>query len=437
MSTEERRAWIEVLEGATVQLPAAVVGAHFDAETPVRAVVAGVDSAIRFDDVLLSKHVLFLGSIGSGKTSAMQDLLSSLRANAQPNDVFVIFDTKGDFLERFFEAGDRVIVNEPQPRPGRVVWNIFEDLYGSGAARVDEGIEIASTIFGDELAQAGDNFFFAAAARDVFAAVLETLARGDPERRSNAALRRQLEASQAELWTLVKGHDDLAGVRHYLAGEGNTAKSVLAFLQQGVREAFSGVFREAGDFSVRSFVRQKGGHALFIEYDIARGAVLLPIYRVLIDLAIKEALGRGRTDGNVFFLMDEFALMPRLRHLSDGINFGRALGLKFIVSSQNVSQVYASYGRDIGTSILSGFGTIFAFRLMDAPSRDLVRQRFGRNRKHLTTEFAVRSRGLQETIIDGNVIEDWDLSSLRVGTTIASMPEGAPFYFTFRDSQKP
>ena len=429
---ERRRVWVEVLEGGSVQPPPRIVGAPFDGGTPIRAVLGGVDSAFRFDDSLLSKHVLFLGSIGSGKTNAMQHLFSSLRSNARPDDVFVVFDTKGDFLEAFFQPGDQIITNEQQPHDGRVIWNIFNDLYGTGAERVDEGFEIASTIFGDELAHAGDNFFFAAAARDVFAAVLEAMARDVPARQSNRDLRVQLEASQAELWNLVKEHPDLAGVRHYLAGEGNTAKSVLAFLQQAVRGSFSGVFREAGDFSVRSFVRQKGARALFIEYDIAKGSVLLPVYRVLIDLAIKEALGRSRASGSVFFLMDEFALLPSLGHLSDGVNFGRALGLKFVVGSQNVSQVYASYGPDIGTSILSGFGTVFAFRLMDAASREFVRQRFGRNRKHITTEFTVRSRGLQETVLEGNVIEDWDLSSLSVGTTIASMPEGAPFFFSFR-----
>lgn len=432
-TADERRAWIEVLEGQTVNVAPRVVGAEFDPHKPIRAALAGTDSAIRFDDQLLSKHVLFLGSIGSGKTNGMQHLFASLRTNAQPDDVFVVFDTKGDFLEGFYQDGDRVITNQPEPREGRVIWNIFRDLYGAGAERVDEGFEIATTIFGEELGSAGDNFFFAAAARDVFAAVLETMARGDPAHQSNRELRQQLEASQAELWNLVRAHDDLAGVRHYLAGEGNTAKSVLAFLQQAVRSAFSGVFRESGDFSVRDFVRAKGGTALFVEYDIARGAVLLPVYRVLLDLAIKEALGRSRAGGSVFFLMDEFALLPSLGHLSDGVNFGRSLGLKFIVGSQNVAQVYASYGHEIGTSILSGLGTVFAFRLMDAASRDFVRQRFGANRKHVTTEFAVRFRGLQELVLDGNVIEDWDLSTLTVGSTIASLPEGDPFYFKFRE----
>ena len=71
---------------------------------------------------------------------------------------------------------------------------------------------------------------------------------------------------------------------------------MLAFLQQTLNKSFSGVFREAGDFSVRQFVRAKRARALFIEYDIAMGSRLSPIYRILMDMAIKEALGLGRRE---------------------------------------------------------------------------------------------------------------------------------------------
>jgi type IV secretory pathway TraG/TraD family ATPase VirD4 len=424
--------WAQVLEGDIVQAPSPVVGAEFSPDRPVRAVVQGVDSAIRFDDDLLSKHVLFLGAIGSGKTNAMYQLFSSLRDNATEGDVFVVFDTKGDFREQFRRDGDCVVSNEREAGDGRVIWNIFEDLHASGPERIDECFEIASTIFSKDISRAGDNLFFAAGARDVFAAVLEIMARGGGHP-SNRDLRQQLEASQEDLSQLAEGHSDVAGARRYLTGKGNTPMSILTFLQQAVQASFSGVFREPGDFSVRRFVHEKGGRALFIEYDIAAGGVLLPIYRVLLDLAMKEALGRSRSPGNVFFLMDEFALLPELTHLTDGINFGRSLGVKFICGSQNVAQVQHAYGPEMASSILSGFGTVFAFRLMDADSRDFISQRFGRNRKQLTVANAVRSKGVDQQLLDGNVIEDWDLSSLTVGRTIASLPDGPPFFFDFKE----
>ena len=92
------------------------------------------------------------------------------------------------------------------------------------------------------------------------------------------------------------------------------------------------------------------------------------------DLAIKEALGlprRGGT-GSVYLILDEFALLPELSHISDGVNFGRSLGLKFIVGTQNIDQVLHAYGPEIGRTILSGFGSVFAFRPMDDASRNLI-----------------------------------------------------------------
>jgi len=45
-----------------------------------------------------------------------------------------------------------------------------------------------------------------------------------------------------------------------------------------------------------------------------------------------------------YFVLDEFALLPRLSHIADGINFGRELGLRFLVATQNVNQVLVVRG---------------------------------------------------------------------------------------------
>jgi hypothetical protein len=97
-----------------------------------------------------------------------------------------------------------------------------------------------------------------------------------------------------------------------------------------------------------------------------------------------------------------------------------------------VNQVLRGYGPEIGESILSGFGTLFAFRLVDDASRSLVRQRFGANRKQITTYAPIRHEGVRQTVVTGNVIEDWHMSGLEPGKCIASLPEGPPFFFEFR-----
>jgi len=427
---------IRILEGTTVQSTPQVEGARPEPGTPMRAVLHGPDGALRFDNAYLSKHMLFIGGIGSGKTNAMMQLVRKLRERASEDDVFVIFDTKGDFEREFRQPGDAVIASAGEACEGGVVWNLFADLLGrEQGARGEEIYEIASTVFSEELAKAAENFFFPAAARDIFFAVVEAMAReGKPF--SNADLRARLEGSPEELMDLLAAHQDLAGTMRYLEGE-RSPEAILAFLQQVLNNSFSGSFRQPGDFSIRQFVRDKGGRALFISYDIAIGSRLVPIYRVLMDMAIKEALSLGRRgqQGSVYLVLDEFALLPQLSHLSDGINFGRSLGLKFVVGTQNVNQVINAYGNEIGHTILSGFGTVFAFRLLDNVSRELVRQRFGANRKQITTFAPVRSEGVQQQVVMGNVIEDWALSSLTTGRCIVSLPEGPPFFFAFDEYQ--
>ena len=427
------RAHVTILEGVDVGPTPALAGA--DVGPGVRAFIKGTAGALRFDDSLLSRHVLFLGGIGTGKTNAMLQLVSALRSSATPDDVFVVFDTKGDFLHEFYRPGDAVVSNQPAGQEGAAIWNLFSDIELSPPEeRGDEAFEVASTVFSEDLERASQNYFFAAGARDVFAATIEAMLR-DGASHTNTDLRAQLEASNLDLWNMLQAHPDLAGSARYLNGSGNTPDSIRAFLQQTVNNAFSGAFRLPGEFSIRAFVRERGARAVFVEYDIAVGSRLLPIYRVLLDMAIKEALGMGRSGarGNVFFVMDEFALLPQLAHISDGVNFGRSLGLKFIVGTQNVDQILHAYGAEIGRSIIAGFGTVLAFRLMDDASRDVVRQRFGSNRKQLTTDLAVRSHGVRQEVVLGNVIEDWTLSSLRVGECVLSLPEGAPFFFTFNE----
>ena len=394
-------------------------------------------------DKLIETNILFLGGIGTGKTNAMKHLVRRFRDKNGADDLFVFFDSKGDFLRNFYRPGDAVISTAGAAGPGGVVWNVFRDLSGDPRQRSQEAFEIASTIFSDELESAAQNMFFATAARDVFAGVMEVMAASAPpgSALSNAELRQTLEGSAEELLDLLQTSESLAGTARYLEGGESQVQSILAFLQPTLRKAFSGIFREPGDFSVRDFVRRRGGRALFIEYDISVGSGLLPVYRVLMDLAMKEALGFGRerlqamdrVPDSFYFALDEFVLLPRLSHVGDGINFGRELGLRFLVATQNVNQVFHGYPGGAGESILSGFGTVLAFRLADRVSRDLVRERYGTNRKQISTYAPVRHEGVRQTVVEGNVIEDWHLSGLHRGQCIALVPLEAPFLLQFAE----
>lgn len=209
-------------------------------------------------------------------------------------------------------------------------------------------------------------------------------------------------------------------------------QGVISELQQLVREILVGNFRQEGSLSMRHAIRRKGGRIIFVEYDLGIGGMLTPIYRLLLDMAIKEALSRKKSEGNVWFVIDEFRLIPNLQHVDDGVNFGRSLGAKFMIGVQNVEQVFHAYGESQARSILSGFLTTIAFYVNDAATREYIQQLFGRNRKKEVYMAAVQSRGIVEQVRDANVVEDWEITNLKVGEAIIGMHALEPFKFKFK-----
>jgi len=387
---------------------------------------------IPLSEDLFSKHMLFVGGIGMGKTNGIFQVTSQLRGHMTQNDVMLIFDTKGDFYNEFYQPGDIVISNDEKATGpiGKDYWNIFREV-DEGASAEEEIIEIARALFYERSKQSNQPFF-PNAARDIFTGLLLHFTRMNSNT-TNAGLRTFLDLSpSSEIRNVLQAHDDLKAMVSYISDDRSPqTQGVISELQQHLREIFVGNFRKDGTLSIRKSIRNKGGRLIFIEYDLGIGGMLTPIYRLLLDMAIKEALSRKKSEGNVWFIIDEFRLIPNLQHIDDGINFGRSLGAKFIIGVQNVEQVFNAYGESLAHSILSGLLTMIAFHVNDATTRNYIQGIFGRNRKKDVYMSSVASRGIVEQVRDANVVEDWDISGLDVGEAIIGMPGYEPFKFKF------
>jgi len=380
---------------------------------------------------------LYLGSIGTGKSNAIFQITEQVQESLTEDDILIIFDTKGDFLEKFQKPNSVIISNDMTACSGSKTdyWNIFNEL--TDDENLEENItEIATTLFYHQLTD-NNQKFFPNAARDIFSAILYLLkTESYIEHLDNAYLRtwfdlNGIEEIKANLFSSEKTKAFMS----YLGGadndQSNQAIGVLSELQQLIRSIFIGNFKKSGELSIKSLIKQSQAKTIFIEYDLAVGNMLTPIYRLLLDLAIKEALSRKKNKGNVWFIIDEFKLIPHLQHIDDAINFGRSLGVKLILGCQNVEQLYQVYGEHKARSILSGLSTNIVFRLNDGASREYVQDTFGSNRKMEIFESNISSRGLSENIISAHVVEDWDITNLQLGEAIIGMPNLEPFIFKF------
>lgn len=388
---------------------------------------------IPFTQDMLSKHLLLLGGIGTGKTNAFNGMISQLKANLTDEDVMVIFDTKGDFYHTFYQNGDIVISND-ETATGPMekdYWNIFNEVAADGRG-VESITEIAKMIFA-EACEKTNQVFFPNAARGIFEACIYHFFQEDPKYRSNYYLMEFINSmTSRELREMLERYPHFRAMTSYIsADESPQTQGVLSELQRVCRDIFIGKFADVGGLSIRNLVKEKGGKTIFIEYDLSIGQALSPIYSMLFDLAIKEALGRKRSSGNVYFITDEFRLLPYLQHIDDAVNFGRSLGVKFMIGLQNVEQMYESYGEERARSILSGFQSIIAFRLNDAKSREHVQGFFGKNRKLEAYIPMIQTKGMVEENREGMVVEDWDITSLHTGQAIVGLPEQEPFLFQF------
>ena len=250
------------------------------------------DSYFMLDETILSKHVLLLGGAGCGKTNVFNLIVSQLRDGKQDDsdDVFIVFDTKGDFYNNFSKPGDIVIGNSRLYRNVSAHWNIFEEVLSGGDDPQEYEMsakEMAAALF--EGRGSSSQPFFVNAAKEIFAAALVLFIRlgENPQNRvflDNEHLvdwfhdinRTDDSGTKIEKYRKYFGqYEDLSSVISYLGsnGDGGQADGVIAELNGMIDSVLLGVFKGGSEFgkafSMRKAVREKGGKAIFVEYDLS------------------------------------------------------------------------------------------------------------------------------------------------------------------------
>lgn len=405
------------------------------------------------DESSVFKNILLLGGAGSGKTNVMNQIVGQVlhwnRTEGQTG-VSLIFDTKGDYITHpgFRRYGDYVIGNDSRYRDESVTWNLFEEVLADGPLPADyeaNAREIASVLFRDRGSKTQP--FFANAARDIFANMIIYFIR---RRRDNPDQWKDklnnhdfvhflLSRTPAQFAQYFRIYPDMHGLISYIGdGTNNQALGVFGELRSMLYDCFQGVFcrrpaKNNPSFSIREAIRSKQGRTIFILYDMALGETMIPVYRLLVDLALKEALSTD-SNGHTHIFLDELKLLPRVTHLEDALNFGRSKRVSVAAGLQSVDQIYSTYGRETGQVILGGFGSIIALKTNDFDSREYVSQLFGPN---LT---AYRYENGSNTPIDrerdGRMVEHWHLQNLQTGHAIVGLAsQSEPFFFFFEEDR--
>jgi hypothetical protein len=312
-------------------------------ESRIRATPCITLAGVPLAELDETKHFKFIGTTGTGKSTAIRELLSAALARG---DRAVVADPDGGYLGNFynFARGD-VILNPFMA--GAMKWNALAEIVH------DEDVDqLARSLIPDT----GDSdHTWTEHARTFFIAVTRQALRAGLK--DDALLHKLLtKAPVEELRELLNGTS--AGP---LLEPGNDRMfgSVRGTVITAVRVLEYTTRQQAPAFSVRNWVRSgaptsaggKGG-ALFLPYRAGQIAALRSIISAWMRIAIFEAMDRREGDQRLWFVVDELDALGAIDGLKDALARLRKFGGRTVIGFQSIAQVSGTYGRSAADTIV-------------------------------------------------------------------------------------
>ena len=395
---------------------------------------------------VLAKSILFLGASQSGKTNVMKTVMEQVFDQLGPDDTALVLDSKLDFITLFRRPGDVVMGIDLPDRKG-VRQNLYREVTADG--NDPENIRNNAAMIADRLfvdMEKTSQPFFPLAAKRLLGSFLNLgagIAAGDPKKANfyhNRSLRNFFtKGGPAALRRFMKAAENGGELHSYLGDmTSNQALGVLGELNASLSRFLQGPWSEEGGFSLREFIRRRGGKVLYLHYPLKDGPSRAELYGLQLDLALRELLSHPEQEprGKVYIFLDELALLGKgaPEMLKTAVNYGISQGLGGVfVGIQSVAQLVELYGEAGADSLLAGFGSVIAFRPNDPHTMRMIQERAGTVDAMLTVPTtAAAHREVRQT----QVAKEWDLRRLDVGQALVCLVNKPPFYFQFDKFKK-
>ena len=328
-----------LFDGQAAQRETRKLRAKADAQS-MPLTVAGV--AVPFEDEV--KHFKFLGTTGTGKSTAIRELLHGA---LNRGDRAVIADPDGGYLSRFYD-----------PERGDVILNPFD----ARSAKWDLFAELRNTYDVDELAQAfipdrGSDPTWTNFARTLFSAITSQ-AQIAGIRDVGELYRLLVAAPKEELVALAAGTPAApfleAGSDKLFQGTRSTVTAAVKSLDF--------VRRQSGALvSAREWI--KSGHGvLFLPYQADQISALKTIISIWMRLAIFQTLSLGEGDHRIWFAVDELDALGPINGLPDALTRLRKCGGRCVLGLQSIAQASTNYGMGPAQTIIENCGNTLILR---------------------------------------------------------------------------
>ena len=301
-----------------------------------------------------TKHFKMIGTTGTGKSTAIQEILASALARG---DRAIIADPDGGYAQRFFDQvrGDRLL----NPFDAKSMkWDLFGEI--DNAYDVEQ---LARSFIPDH---EGSDRSWRGYARTFFTAV--TRQTHDAGIRSVAELYRLLVvADTKELRTLLAGTPAQPFLDEHNSRMFDSIRSVTASAVSALEYVAE---QKTKELSVREWVRSDAPGVLFMPYKAGQIAALRSTISGWMRLAIFETMhSREESYASasdkkkpLWFVVDELDALGQIDGLKDALVRLRKFGGRCVLGFQSIAQVSSTYGHGDAHTIVENCGNTLILR---------------------------------------------------------------------------
>jgi hypothetical protein len=320
-----------------------IAGATVPTQAPL--VVGGVALAHEQEPL----HLLLAGSTGTGKTTAVAELLDGITARG---DRALIVDPNGTYLSHFHRGHDVVLNVFDRRSPG---WSPFSEV-----RKPYDFDKVARSVVPDGHGpDAAWHFYAQVLVAEVMRALL---------REGNGNTAALLEA--LTVWPAEKLHKLVAGTAAAGLFDKDAARALAStrFVLASHVKPYDAL--QPGAFSVRDWVEAGDAAAskrLFITWREDMTAALAPLIAAWVDIACTATLSlTPDPQRRLWLVLDELASIGKVSSLEAALTKGRKHGLCCIAGVQSTAQLERLYGRESAIVLRSCFRNFCAFALAKA-----------------------------------------------------------------------
>lgn len=337
-----------------------------------------------------TKHVLVMGTSGSGKTHVLQHLVNEARRR---DDRVILVDSKGDFTAQLSKIG---LIAPWDARS--LAWDIAADC---------PGILDAKTLSARLIPTNDKDPMWSNASREVLTTLILYLQDTQPESWTFTDLRTALNLPIPDLRVLADRYNPEA--LRSLEDGSKTTQSILintmAFMAPVVDFARAWpAGSKVRRFSMRHWLKNSNStmKTLVIQSSIEYETTSTALINALISVVAGTIASPSLPDDpnrRIWLILDEFPQLGRLKDIGALIRMGRSKGLRIVLGVQDIAELRNIYGTHQTDAWASSFTTSIYTRLEGGETAEWVSKRIGDKEIEEQTVSKTKSeQGISESV---------------------------------------